>query len=76
MRPIRVIVNDLMQTDYVYRRIEPIGRNYDDGFEPELTPPALLELGVFGGKYMTDCTEEFPRSWFRKATKSSKARSK
>jgi transposase len=27
----------------------------------------LLRLGIFGGKYMTDCQEEFPRSWFIRA---------
>ncbi len=67
MKPIRVVVNDLMQTNYLYDRIEPVGRNYDDGFEPELTPPELLRLGVFGGRYMTDCRDEFPRAWFTHA---------
>jgi len=67
MRPILVVVNDLMQRGYRYQRIEPIGRNYDEGFEPELTPPEMLALGVFGGRYMTDCRSEFPASWFRRA---------
>ena len=67
MKRKRVVVNDLMQRDYVYYRTEPAGRNFDDGFEPQLTPKEMLELGVFGGKYMTDCRGEFPASWFRKA---------
>ena len=56
-----------MQKNYAYDRIEPVGKNFDDGFEPQLTPREMLELGVFGGKYMTDCRDEFPASWFRKA---------
>ena len=24
-------------------------------------------MGIFGGKYMTDCKNEFPKSWFEKA---------
>jgi hypothetical protein len=67
MRPIRVVVNDKMQRDYVYFLTEPAGRNFDEGFEPELTPKEMLRLGVFGGKYMTDCRSEFPASWFTRA---------
>lgn len=62
-----VIVNDLMQTGYTYTLSEPAGRKFDPGFNPELTPKQMLALGIFGGKYMTDCTDEFPASWFEKA---------
>ncbi len=62
-----VTVNDRMQNNYVYERTEPPGRNFDPAFRPDLTPPAMLQLGVFGGKYMTDCAPEFPASWFRGA---------
>jgi len=59
-----IIVDDQMQKGYRYELIEPIGRNFDPEFRPELTPAEMLRLGVFGGKYMTDCRKEFPRSWF------------
>ena len=60
-------VNDLMQKGYVYYRTKPMGRAFAAAFKPELTPKQMLEFGVFGGKYMTDCTKEFPASWFKKA---------
>jgi hypothetical protein len=67
MKRRRVVVNDLMQTNYVYFLTEPIGENFHPGFRPELTSKEMLELGVFGGKYMTDCTAEFPSEWFENA---------
>lgn len=62
-----IVVNDKMQTNYRYQISERMGSKFDPGFKPELTPKQMLELGVFGGKYMTDCTAEFPADWFRKA---------
>ncbi len=63
MKPKKVIVNDLMQQGYTYYLTEPIGKNFDSKFKPELTPKEMLHLGVFGGKYMSDCKKEFPASW-------------
>ena len=67
MKPRRVLVNDLMQQGYDYFLTEPAGKNFHPDFHPELTPRKMLELGVFGGKYMTDCRAEFPASWFARA---------
>jgi hypothetical protein len=69
-----VTVNDRMQRGYRYPLAEPVGRNFDAAFEPELTPQEMLALGVFGGKYMTDCRKEFPASWFATAKLSPKGR--
>ena len=66
-KPKKVIVKDLMQSHYAYYLTEPEGRNFEKEFKPELTPKQMLEMGVFGGKYMTDCKKEFPESWFKKA---------
>jgi len=53
-----------MQSGYTYTCTEPVGKNFAKEFKPDLTPKEMLALGVFGGKYMTDCTKEFPKSWF------------
>ena len=66
MRKKKIIIDDNMQTGYYYLT-ESIGENFDPEFKPELTPKEMLELGIFGGKYMTDCEDEFPKSWFKKA---------
>lgn len=62
----KVIVHDKMQ-DCEYFISEPMGENFDPDFKPELTPKQLLEMGVFGGKYMTDSQDEFPKDWFEHA---------
>lgn len=67
MKPRVVEVHDLMQTAYRYTLTAPAGRNFDAAFAPQLTPKQMLALGVFGGKYMTDCRDEFPSSWFEQA---------
>jgi hypothetical protein len=64
---LKVVVHDKMQREYVYYRTEPAGRNFDPRFTPELTPRQMLALGVFGGRYMTDCRREFPKNWFTRA---------
>ena len=61
------IIFDKMQKGYEYELTEPMGKNFDLNFNPELTPKEMLSLGVFGGKYMTDCLDEFPTDWFEKA---------
>jgi hypothetical protein len=63
----RVTVNDLMQRRYQYERVAPAGQRFHPDFRPELTPRQMLTLGVFGGKYMTDCRAEFPAAWFAEA---------
>lgn len=63
----KIKVNDKMQTGYEYDLIELPGKNFDPEFKPNLTPKEMLELGVFGGKYMTDCKDEFPSDWFTNA---------
>jgi hypothetical protein len=67
MKQRQIVVNDLMQQDYNYLLTEPQGQNFHPGFRPELTPKQLLEMGVFGGKYMTDCAAEYPPDWFENA---------
>ena len=59
-----ITVNDQMQSDYSYALTAPVGEDFADGFTPFFTPKEMLELGVFEGKYMNDCTDEFPDDWF------------
>jgi hypothetical protein len=63
----KIVVNDKMQKGYEYYLTEPEGENFDPDFTPDLTPKEMLAMGVFGGVYMRDCTDEFPKDWFKRA---------
>lgn len=67
MRRMIITVNDKMQQGYSYVLSAPAGRDFNPQFRPDLTPKKMLALGVFCGKYMTDCRDEFPASWFTAA---------
>lgn len=67
MKAKKVTVKDKMQKNYSYWLTEEIGKNFHPDFKPELTPKEMLELGIFGGRYMTDCRTEFPKDWFKNA---------
>jgi hypothetical protein len=62
-----VTVRDRMQEGYRYELTASLGRDFHPYFRPELTPKQMLALGVFCGKYMTDCRNEFPAAWFARA---------
>lgn len=63
----KIIHSDGYQKNYIYFRTEPIGKNFNIRFHPQLTPREMLELGVFGGLYFSDKPEEFPKEWFQHA---------
>jgi hypothetical protein len=60
-------VNDRMQTDYRYQLTAPVGQAFRQDFTPYFTPQQMLNMGVFEGKYCTDCTGELPEHWFTNA---------
>ncbi len=62
-----ITVNDKMQTNYKYQLSSSPGKDFDPSFTPKLTPAQMLKLGVFEGKYMNDCVNEFPVEWFNNA---------
>jgi len=77
-------VNDKMQK-YSYKLTYKAGTNLKNGgydnngekiryptFKPYYTPQQMLNMGVFEGKYMTDCEGEFPKEWYISAKKKKK----
>ena len=53
---------------YSYILQEEPGTAFAEGFTPYKTPGEMLALGVFGGKYLNDSKEEFPKEWFDDAS--------
>lgn len=70
--PKKILVNNKMQKGYRYLLTESEGKNFHPDFTPDLSPKEMLALGVFCGKYMRDCTKEYPASWFKSAKFSQK----
>jgi hypothetical protein len=59
-----ITVTDVFQKNYTYELSEPMGKNFQSDFKPELTPKEMLRLGVFGGVYFCDRPSDIPSSWF------------
>ena len=49
---------------YTYELAENPGEGFAEGFKPALTPAEILFMGAFEGRYLNDCTDEFPKEWF------------
>jgi hypothetical protein len=60
-------VDDKMQSGYRYELVAAEGADFDAQFKPVYSPRQMLKMGVFEGKYLNDCRDEFPAPWFEQA---------
>jgi hypothetical protein len=58
--------------DVTYKLSEPYGKVRKGKFQPQLSPPQMLVMGIFEGKYINNDTAEFPKEWYEKALKAGK----
>lgn len=59
-----ILSHDELQPGYEYVLVAREGRDFTEGFAPDLTPKEMLELGVFGGHYFEGKHDEYPSEWF------------
>ena len=41
-----------------------MSESFYNEFKPELSPKQMLKYGIFGGSYLGDTINEYPKSWF------------
>tara|TARA_B100000686_G_C16473484_1_gene803306 strand:- start:341 stop:778 length:438 start_codon:yes stop_codon:yes gene_type:complete len=41
-----------------------VSESFYNEFKPELSPKQMLKYGIFGGSYLGDTINEYPKSWF------------
>ncbi len=65
----KILYSDNFQQGYMYYLTRPLGKNFDEGFSPDLTPKQMLDLGVFGGAYFIGVKnlipKDLPKEWFK-----------
>lgn len=62
-----ILVNNKMQKGYRYTLVEPMGKHFAKEFKPDLSPKQMLAMGIFGGVYLRDAMDEYPKDWKTKA---------
>jgi len=61
-----------MNKNYKYKLESNPGEITDPNFKPFSTPEQMLNMGVFEGKYLNDCKNEFPIEWYNSSIKKGK----